>query len=422
MTPELRRPLGPVAFESEMTQMGKLRVGIYGFGNFAQNELINQYSYLKDKFEVVCVCVRTEASAAKVRARFTYPVYTDEDAFLNSDIDVVDVCVNMPNTYDCVRKALATGKHVISPKPLCATAELGGKLIKEFERTRRKGQVWSVQEDWNHLESLDKVKELVDNNFSGLSSTLGYCTSPYLKDQDYLQPQGVRFHWCFAGVHQMAGIQHILGEVKTVQTFVFADNFLWPPSVSIAMRFAGGAEGTWTQQVGTDRLKKRLTVLGRGAIALGVLIAPLKLWLTVPLALMLIAVGSYLAYRIPRRNIFPAKFRVCDNKVDQFVDVDFHYYKQARVRYIVNGELKYSQVLDHSCTGFQRTYEAFWKEIHGEHGDRKMYRKAFRDLCAMEAAHNSMCTEDVMCHLPSVGKKEYTCLVDVDEMVTRLVK
>ena len=56
--------------------------------------------------------------------------FQDFDKFLDSDIDVVDICSPTHTHKDLVIKALKKGKHVICEKPLCRNSETAREIVK----------------------------------------------------------------------------------------------------------------------------------------------------------------------------------------------------------------------------------------------------------------------------------------------------
>lgn len=101
---------------------GKIRIGLIGAGNIAQNSHIP--SYLKrDDVELVAVCDMNEARAKEVKEKYgmKYAVNKIEDIVSIDEIDAVSVCVWNNAHAKAAIAAASAGKHVLCEKPMAMT-------------------------------------------------------------------------------------------------------------------------------------------------------------------------------------------------------------------------------------------------------------------------------------------------------------
>src|SRR5690606_26774134 len=109
-----------------------LRLAFVGAGIFARDAHLPAILSMPEVFEPVAAYSRTRESAEKLANAAGRPLdlYTDLDTMLaRDDIDVIDVVVTINLLPDFVEKALASGKHVISEKPVAPTVERGKALL-----------------------------------------------------------------------------------------------------------------------------------------------------------------------------------------------------------------------------------------------------------------------------------------------------
>jgi scyllo-inositol 2-dehydrogenase (NADP+) len=105
----------------------KIKVGIIGYG--LSGSVF--HAPLIDKVEGLCLKAIVSSHAAKVRKDFPdVEVIHDVDALLqHEEIDLV--IVTSPNTthYDCAKKAILAGKHVVVEKPFTISSREADELI-----------------------------------------------------------------------------------------------------------------------------------------------------------------------------------------------------------------------------------------------------------------------------------------------------
>jgi predicted dehydrogenase len=180
--------------------------------------------------DIVAVAGSSEESgrqkAELVGARKGYGSY---QALLDDpDIQVVHVATPNHLHYDISSAAIAKGKHVVSDKPLAATAAESKRLV---EQLRRSGLVGAVTFNYRGNPLVQQARHAVVNGDIGSPTFLhGYYLQDWLlHDTDYswrLDPEkggassalgDIGSHWCDLAQH-VSGlhITHVLGDISTV--------------------------------------------------------------------------------------------------------------------------------------------------------------------------------------------------------------
>jgi predicted dehydrogenase len=139
------------------------RVGIVGLGQIY--ELTIRAHRANPDTEVVALCDTSEERLAQRRVDWPdAQTFTDYDAFLAADLDVVEVLVPTPAHCDIVVKALAAGRHVNVQKPFANSLDEADLMLAAGERS---GAHLRVMENFVHYEPLRRLKAVVDEGTIG---------------------------------------------------------------------------------------------------------------------------------------------------------------------------------------------------------------------------------------------------------------
>jgi predicted dehydrogenase len=242
-----------------------IRLGMIGAGVFARDAHAPALNNLSDTYEVVAVYSRTENSAQKLANLFSNgpQIYTELDELLaRDDIDAVDITMPIYLLPETVRRALATAKHVISEKPVAPTVAEGKQLLQDVHRYGE--QIWMVAENWRYEDSMIKARNLVGEGQIGtpylfhwaihiqLDSSNKYYQTAWRRDNSH--PGGYILD---GGVHHIAALRLILGEVKSVAAHSTQNRPDLPPidTVAATIEMDSGLIGTYavTYAKGVDR-------------------------------------------------------------------------------------------------------------------------------------------------------------------------
>ncbi len=232
-----------------------IRIGFIGAGLFARDVHVPSLLSLEDTYQIVAVQSRTRDSAEKLAEIVPYAVdiTTDMDALLaRDDIDVVALLLPIPLLPDAVEKALKSGKHVVSEKPIAPDVATGKRLLA---LPRADGQQWMVAENWRYEAMYQQAGEIVDSGVLGAPIVFNWAIHIAVNpDNKYYHTAWRRsgdFPGGFlldGGVHHIAAIRQILGEVDSVTAMVTQAKDDLPPADTLVatLRMKSGALGTYT--------------------------------------------------------------------------------------------------------------------------------------------------------------------------------
>ena len=234
--------------------MKPIRLALMGAGIFARDAHLPSLRNLTEQFEVVAVYSRTEATARSLATEIgTDPkIYTDLAALLLApDVDAVDVVLPIPVMPPVVAQALASGKHVISEKPLAPNVATCRQLMASYQRER---QVWMVAENWRYESAFVKAAELVQSGAIGKPVTCQMALYlPMPTHSKYFQTAWRRTGEFFGGtlmdggVHHIAALRLVVGEIAAVSAMTAhaSTTFATDDSLSATLHFANGAIGSY---------------------------------------------------------------------------------------------------------------------------------------------------------------------------------
>ncbi len=254
--------------------MGRpVRIALIGAGTFVRKAHAPSLLELGDAAQIVAVYSRTRASAETVADSIPYAVdiYTDIAALLaDESVEAVDIVLPIPMLPEVVSQALAAGKHVFSEKPIAQTVTEAQHLIA---RSRPYAdQVWMVGENWRYEEAFHTAAQAIAAGrigqplFCDLSLQLQVqADSPHVQTTWRNSGEVLGGYLLDGGVHHIAGLRVLLGEIESVCALTAAHRAYLPPAdtMSAAMRFASGVVGTYliTYAVGST--------LGTDAVHIG---------------------------------------------------------------------------------------------------------------------------------------------------------
>lgn len=205
--------------------MPPIRIGFVGAGIFVRDAYIPNILALGDTFHVAAICSRTLESAQERAAQLPYPVdtLTDVDALIaREDIDAVFVLLPINVMPEIVAKVLAAGKALVSEKPIAPTVAIGRELLAQAGP----GQLWMVAENYRYEEAFVKAGQLVADGVIGRPLLANLTMRiPINTDNKYFHtawrrnPQFPGGWLMDSGVHWVAGLRLVLGEVAQVAAF-----------------------------------------------------------------------------------------------------------------------------------------------------------------------------------------------------------
>jgi len=229
--------------------------------------------------DIVAVAGSTEESGRRKAEQLgARRGYGDYEALINDpDVQVVHVATPNHLHYAVISAALAKGKHVVSDKPLAATAAESRKLVQQAKRAN---VVAAVTFNYRGNPLVQQARHAIAKGQIGTPTFLhGYYLQDWLlNDTDYswrLDPEkggassalgDIGSHWCDLAQH-ITGLRitHVLGDIATViprrkKPRVVRDAFQTAAGVgdletvdirvddlaSVLVRFDNGAKGTFS--------------------------------------------------------------------------------------------------------------------------------------------------------------------------------
>ena len=206
----------------------KLRIGLLGYGSMGRTHTWAvkniPFFYGETSFEAIPtgVCTTTLEKSQRVAREFGFSIATDrEDDLINHpDIDVIDICTPNIFHFETLKKAIASGKHVLCEKPLCVSAEEAREIAA---LPLKKGQVCGMVFNNRWLSPILRAKQLIDEG--RLGRILSYHAS-YLHNSatDVNRPAGWKQDKtvCGGGVlfdlgsHVIDLMSHLCGRIASV--------------------------------------------------------------------------------------------------------------------------------------------------------------------------------------------------------------
>jgi len=232
-----------------------IRLGIWGAGIFTRNQHIPNILNLGQTYTVTAICARTETSTQAASDLLPYDVqqFQSVDAFLAyPDIDAFLIVVPIPLLPDAIKQALATGKHVLSEKPIAPTAAEGQSLIEHYQANHA-GQIWMVAENWRFAPTIQRAKQIIADGRLGKLTMFHWAVyANVTPDNQYYQTkwrQNPDYQGGFlfdGGIHLAAGLREVLGDVETVYSIGALQRKELAPQDTLAatLRMKSGIVGT----------------------------------------------------------------------------------------------------------------------------------------------------------------------------------
>jgi predicted dehydrogenase len=240
--------------------MAPIRLALFGSGIFARDSHLPALKALGSTFEIVAIYSRNQETAAALAA--TLPtgveIYSDPSTLLaRSDIDAVNIILPIPLQPAMVEAALKAGKHVISEKPIAPDVATGRKLIETAAQiTRGNGRVWMIAENLRYEDAIRTAGEIIKRGEIGKPIQFSWITNENQGPQNKFYHTAWRRDNSFpggflldGGVHDIAAMRTIMGEVESLAAFVTQVREDLPPTdtLSATLRFDSGAFGNFTK-------------------------------------------------------------------------------------------------------------------------------------------------------------------------------
>jgi predicted dehydrogenase len=245
--------------------MPPIRLAILGSGIFARDSHLPALKALGDTYEIVAIYSRNAETAAALAATLpgTVQTYTELDPLLaRTDIDAVDIILPIAVQPSLIEAALKAGKHVISEKPVAPDVASGRALLQTAqELTSKAGTVWMIAENIRFEPVFQSAGERIQRGELGKPIQLIWTTAAVVNPQNKYYHTAWRRDNSFpggfildGGVHNIAAMRTVMGEIASVSAFVTQVRDDLPPADTFCavFQFANGAVGCWTHNFVTS--------------------------------------------------------------------------------------------------------------------------------------------------------------------------
>lgn len=155
--------------------MDKIKIGIIGTGNIANNHI---GGYLKNpNVELYALCDINEEQLKKMGEKYGVTrLFTDKDEMLKlKEIDAVSVCTWNSQHAPCTIAALNAGKHVLCEKPMAMNAEEARAMKEAAEKNGKLLMIGFVRRYGNDCKVL---QDFIKKDYMG---ELYYAKATYLR-------------------------------------------------------------------------------------------------------------------------------------------------------------------------------------------------------------------------------------------------
>jgi len=204
----------------------KIRVGIVGATpgrGFASIAHIPALQALPG-VELIAVCTTRQESADAAAKHFNIPLaFSDPEKLArHPDVDLVTVCVKVPDHYRPVMAAIEAGKHVYSEWPLGRDA---AEAIRMRDAAERQGVHHAVGLQGQVSPAINYARDLIANGYVGrvLSGTMIGCAANWGAAIDRVyqvdRANGANL-LTITGGHQIDALCYCLGEFRELAAFV----------------------------------------------------------------------------------------------------------------------------------------------------------------------------------------------------------
>lgn len=255
--------------------MARVRLGMIGTGVAARRLYLPAFQRLGKRLELVACTNRTRSKAVAFAKLAGIPKVVDTAAELLALPEVDAVLVSLPIDAQpaLVQQALASGKPVLSEKPVGPSVAAARKLIKAASRS---STPWLIGENHAFMPAIARLARWVEEGRLGEPRLLQAFQlawmdkkNPFFATGWRQQPAHVGGFIADAGVHLAYTVRRVLGTPQVVENLTAQfDPALLPIDTALALlRFESGALGTWTSCFTAHHKGPMLRVYGSKATA-----------------------------------------------------------------------------------------------------------------------------------------------------------
>jgi len=204
--------------------MKKWHIGLVGCGTIAYHNYIPEIQEMPNA-EIIAVCDILPERAKRYAEEFNIKEWYQniDDMLKNSDFEILVDTTSIPSHFEINLKALQTGKHLYSQKPITVTVKECEILINEAKKRNLKISASPI-----HMLRADiqEAKRIIDSGLIGKIS-FARCSVSH-GGPEYFQFRDVDPTWFYRpgggslldlGVHALHMLTGLLGPAKRVHSF-----------------------------------------------------------------------------------------------------------------------------------------------------------------------------------------------------------
>jgi predicted dehydrogenase len=241
----------------EMTR--KVHLGLIGTGIAMRKLHYPALRKLSDFFDVVAVSSGHVENAQKFAAEFdsNIRVFNDYHHMMVSGlVDAVDIAVPTQFNFEIIRDAMRNGVHVICEKPIAENVKTAKDLLR---LTRGYDHVFMIAESQRYDPQLDQINDLIRIGKIGKPVMFDWnVIVNFSEDNEYVNtpwrmaPKHIGGFLSDAGVHHMAILRAIFGEIAEVSGFVnkVNEHIGGEDTMVMNMLFKNGVMGSYSVSYG----------------------------------------------------------------------------------------------------------------------------------------------------------------------------
>ncbi|RLV96641.1 Uncharacterized protein JA1_000194 [Spathaspora sp. JA1] len=199
----------------------QINFAVVGTGIFATDTHLPTIQKIPD-LKPAAAYNRTKSKAEQFATKAGIPqdkVYdTLEEVFQDKSIDFVDALLPVQFNLDAVKLAIEHNKPLAFEKPIAANLAQAKEIVQLSEKTELPIM---ILENWTYLTAIDTLKEVLPKIGEVVAFTYN-ATGPFHDSSKYLatgwrqKPEHIGGFLSDGGVHQLALLTEVLGEVESV--------------------------------------------------------------------------------------------------------------------------------------------------------------------------------------------------------------
>lgn len=249
-----------------------LNLAIVGTGIFATDNHLPTINNIKELTPSSCYNrTKSKAETFAEKAGIAKENVFDslEEVFESNKVDAVDALLPVQFNVDAVKLAVKHNKPICLEKPIAANLKQASEIVKLASTS---STPIAILEQWSFLSVIDTLKKEILPKIGEIASFTYHSTGPWNDNNKYLatgwrqNPEHIGGFLSDGGVHQLALLTDVLGEVDTVSGFTKqlrkesgADDILYS-----TMKMKSGVIGTFTygSAFGATEKSLKFTILG----------------------------------------------------------------------------------------------------------------------------------------------------------------